>query len=157
MTGVADILLDLPFLPTRRRIAELGLEYIVVRHGEEADVDFTGLSAANTIDRRLHIVVDAPFRHAAEDPERVPVGIEQHLMGLQRIGAQEKGPTVRQLDMGDLKLRALTADNREVLAPVELERFTSTKGQRNERPSTRRCCSRCRSARHSRAKAATRL
>ena len=31
-----------------------------------------------------------------------------------------------------------TADDREVLAPVELERFTSTKGQRNERPSTRR-------------------
>ena len=40
--------------------------------------------------------------------------------------------------MADLELYALAADDREVLAPVELERFTSTKGQRNERPSTRR-------------------
>jgi hypothetical protein len=29
----------------------------------------------------------------------VPVGIEQHLVGLQRIGTQQKSPAVRQLDM----------------------------------------------------------
>ena len=66
------------------------------------------------------------------------MGIKQHLMGLQRIGAQEKGPTVRQLDMGDLKLRALSANNCEVLAPVELERFTGAESQRDEGASPRR-------------------
>ena len=59
-------------------------------------------------------------------------------MGLQGIGSQEKGAAVRQLDMGDLKLRALSADNCEVLAPVELERFAGAESQRDEGAAPRR-------------------
>ena len=33
----------------------------------------------------LHVVVYPASRHTAKDPERVPVGIEQHLMSLQRV------------------------------------------------------------------------
>ena len=33
MTGILDVLLDLPLLPTRRRIAEIGLEQEVADHG----------------------------------------------------------------------------------------------------------------------------
>lgn len=37
----------------------------------------------------------------------MPVGIEQHLVGLRRAGAQQEGPIVRQLDVGHLKLGAI--------------------------------------------------
>lgn len=57
------------------------------------------------------------------------MGIEQHLMGLQQIRPDQKGPAVRQLDVGDLQLRALTAQDGEILAPVELERLTRAKRQ----------------------------
>ena len=121
MSGVADVLLDLAFLPSRRRIAKLGLINVVVRHGEEADIDLSFFAAANTINSCAHIVVNPSRRHAAKDPECMPMGIEQHLMGLQRIGTQAKGPAMRQLDMGDLELHPLATDDRKVLAPVKLE------------------------------------
>jgi len=60
------------------------------------------------------------------------MGIEQHLMCLQGIGAQQVGAAVRQLDMCNLQLRALTAENREVLAPVELEGLPGAESQRNK-------------------------
>jgi hypothetical protein len=66
------------------------------------------------------------------------VGVEQHLMGLQKIGAQQEGPAVRQLDMGDLQLRALAAEHRIVLAPVELERLAGAESQRDEGSPARR-------------------
>ncbi len=53
MTGVPDVLLDLAFLPSRSRIAELGLVNIVVRHGEKAHVDLPFLATADPIHCRL--------------------------------------------------------------------------------------------------------
>ncbi len=82
---IPNVLLDLALLPTCRRIAELGLIDIVVRHREKAHVDLSLLAATYTIHRRLHVVVDTPSGDAAKDPEPVPMGIEQHLVGLQRI------------------------------------------------------------------------
>ncbi len=60
------------------------------------------------------------------------MGVEQHLVGLQRVGAQQKGPAVRQLELGDLQLGAFAADHGPVLAPVELEGFAGGEAQRNE-------------------------
>jgi hypothetical protein len=79
---IPNVLLDLPLLPPGGWIAELGLIDIVVRHREEAHVDLPLLSAANAIHRRLHVIVDAPTRDAAKDPECMPVPVKQHLMGL---------------------------------------------------------------------------
>ena len=45
-------------------------------------------------------VVNPPRRHTTEDPEAVPVGIEQHLMGLQRMRAQQEGPADRLSPLG---------------------------------------------------------
>ena len=72
-------------------------------------------------------VVDAAPRHAAEDAEAVPVGIEQHLVGLEQIGPDQEGPAVRQLHVRHLKLRALPAQQRVILAPVELEGLARSK------------------------------
>ena len=49
------------------------------------------------------------------------MGVEQHLMGLLRIGAQDEGAAAGELDVGDLQLGPFTADDRPVLRPVELE------------------------------------
>ena len=82
--------------------------------------------------------------------------VEQHLVGLQQVGPEQERPAVRELDVGDLQLRALAAQHRPVLAPVELEGLPgrNTSGTKVPRPAV--CCSRWRSAFHVRAKAATR-
>lgn len=90
MTGVADVLLDLTFLPPRRWIAKVWLEDIVIRYRQEADIDVPRLAAAHEINRRLHVVIVTALRHAAKEPERMPMGIEQHLMGLQGYARRRK-------------------------------------------------------------------
>src|SRR6478735_2711450 len=126
-SGILDVLLDLTFLPTCRWIAELGRKDIMVRHRQEADVDLPLLAPAYAIDRRLHVIVDATARYAAEHTEAVPMGIEQHLVRLQQVGPDQKSPTVRQLDMCDLQLRALAAYHGIIFTPIELECFAWAK------------------------------
>ena len=58
------------------------------------------------------------------------MGIEQHLVGLQWVGAQKTGPAVRQLDMRHLQLRALVAQNSKV--PNSLERASRTERHRRD-------------------------
>jgi hypothetical protein len=60
------------------------------------------------------------------------VGIEQHLVRLQQIRPDQKGPAVRQLDVGDLQLGALTTQNGKILAPVKLECLARAKRQWHE-------------------------
>ena len=61
------------------------------------------------------------------------VRVEQHLVRLQRIGAQKERPAVAQLELRHLELDALAGNHRPVLAPVELERLTRSKRQRHKR------------------------
>ena len=110
----------------------------MVRHGEEPDVDLAFLAATDAIDRGAHVVIDAAPRHAAENAKPMPVSIEQHLVGLEQIGAEQEGTAMRQLDMGDLQLGALSAEDRIILAPVELERLACAKGQGDEGAAPRR-------------------
>ena len=60
------------------------------------------------------------------------VGIEQHLMRLQGIGAQVERSAVAELEVGYLQLGAHAGENSPVLAPVELEGLARAKGQGNE-------------------------
>ena len=101
-------------------------------HRREARVDLALLSAADLVDGRSHIVVNAPPRHAAQDAEGVVMGVEQHLMGLLRIGPENEGAAVGELEVSDLQFGPLSADDRPVFRPVELERFARQKRQRNE-------------------------
>ena len=133
-----DVLLDLAFLPSRCRIAELWFKHIVVRHCQKAHVDLSFLTATDTVNCGAHIVVDAAPRNAAKDAEPVPVGIEQHLMRLQQIGSDQESPAVRQLDVGDLQLGAFAAQNGKILAPVELECFAWAERQWHEGAAPRR-------------------
>ena len=91
MARVPDVLLDPPLLPPGGWIAELRLEQEVADHGREARVDLALLSAPDLVDGGSHIVVDAPPRHAAEHAEGVIMRVEQHLVGLLRIGPENEG------------------------------------------------------------------
>lgn len=64
-------------------------------------------------------------------PRRRGGGIEQHLVGLRQIGAQEEGSAVAELELRHLKLGALAGDSRPALAPVELKRLALGKAQRD--------------------------
>src|SRR5580658_9726659 len=74
MAGVLDVLLDLPFLPTGGRIAELRFEQEVADHGREAGVDLALLAPADLIDCSAHVVIDASPRNAAQHAEGVVMG-----------------------------------------------------------------------------------
>ena len=94
---ILDVLLDLSLLPTGSRVAELWLEQVMAGHGREPGVDLPRLASANAIDCGLHVVEDPALRHAAQHPERLGQGIEQHLVGLEQIGPHDERPAVRQL------------------------------------------------------------
>lgn len=102
VTGVLYVLLDLPLLPAGRRVAELGIEQVVAHHGSEADVDVTLLAASHLVYCGPHVVVDATGGHATECSEGMVVRVEQHLVCLERVGTQEEGSAMTQLEVGDL-------------------------------------------------------
>ena len=131
MTGIAYVLLHLALLPAGGGVAEVGLEQKVAGHGAETRIDLALLAPADLIHRGLHVVVNPAPGHAAQRRQAVVVGIEQHLVGLQRIAAQHEGPAVAQLEMGHLQLHLAPAHTHPVFAPVELERFAWREHQRD--------------------------
>jgi hypothetical protein len=104
MAGVLDVLLDLPLLPARRRIAELRFEQEVTDHRREARVHPSLLPAPDPVYGRSHVVVDAAPGNAAQDAEGVIMGVEQHLVRLLQIGAEKESPALAELEVGDLEL-----------------------------------------------------
>ena len=94
MAGILNVLLDLAFLPTSRRVTKLGLKDIMAGQRQESSIDLPLFAPANAINRCAHVIVDAAPRHAPKHPEPMHMGIKQHLVGLQRIGAQQKRPAM---------------------------------------------------------------
>src|SRR6185437_2027929 len=98
----------------------------------ETRVDLALLAAPDLVDGRWHIGEDPTPRRAAEHAEGVIVGVEQHLVGLLRIGAENERAAVAELEVGDLQFGPLARDDRPVLRPVELERSAGQERQRNK-------------------------
>lgn len=132
MPGILNVLLDLAFLPARCRVAEFGLEQTVARYGQEAGTDLPFAAWADPVHGGAHVVVDAAPRHATQHAKAVVVGVEQHLVRLQEVGPHRERPTVAELEVGDLQLGALAADDGVLLAPVELKRLARREGQWHE-------------------------
>jgi hypothetical protein len=138
MVCIAHILLNLPLLPARRRIAELRIEDIMTGHRREPRIHIAPLADSDLVDGGLHIVVDTPTGYAFEDAEVMLMCIEQHLMRLQQIGPHQKGAAVQQLDMCHLQLDPFATDISPIFAPVEQERLAWCEHQRHESSTIRR-------------------
>jgi hypothetical protein len=132
MPRILDVLLDLPLLPSRSWITEFGFEQVMTGHGRKTNIDAAFLATANLVHGGAHIIVYTSPRHSTENPKGVVMRIEQHLVGLQQIGADDEGAAVAKLDVRHLQFDTNAADNREILAPVELESFTGCKRQGHE-------------------------
>ena len=102
-------------------------------HRREPGVDLSRLADTDPVDCGLHVVEDPALGNAAKHTERLGQRVEQHLVGLQRISPHDERLAVRELGVRGLQLDSLTAKHRPVLAPVELEGFTSPEHQRHER------------------------
>ncbi len=105
-------------------------------HGQEPGIDVPFFTAPDPVDGGAHVVVDATLGNAAEYPEGMGMGIKQHLVGLQQIGAHDEGSAVAELGMGHLQLGAFAADDGPVFGPVELESLARGKTQGHEGPTT---------------------
>jgi hypothetical protein len=66
------------------------------------------------------------------------MGVEQHLVGLLPIGAENEGAAVGELDVSDLQLGPLAPDDRPIFRLVELERLAGQERQRHERATAAR-------------------
>ena len=64
------------------------------------------------------------------------VGVEQHLVRLLRIDAENEGAAVAGLEVGDLELGSLAGDDRPILGSVALERFAGRVHQTHEDATT---------------------
>ena len=128
-----NILFDLAFLPARRRIAKLRVKKVMAGHRRKTGVDLTLLAYANPINSCAHVVVNPAPRNAAQNPERMIMGVKQHLMCLEKIGTQKKRAAVRELEVRHLQLHPLAADGRPIFTPIELECLAWLKNQRNKR------------------------
>jgi hypothetical protein len=103
------------------------------------------------------VVVDAAPWNAAEHTAGVIVGVEQHLVRLLRVGSQEEGAAIRELEMSDLQLGPFAGHDRPVLRPVELESLAGGERQGHENASAGGLLLQMPGGFKSRAKAATRL
>ena len=95
-------------------------------------VDLAVLAAPDFVDRSAHVVVDASPGNAAQHAEGVVMGVEQHLVGLLRVGPEEEGAAAGQFEVSDLQLGSLAGNDRPIFRPVELERLARQKRQRHE-------------------------
>ena len=129
----ADLVLDLPFLPTRRRCAGHRLDQIVATHLLEPAIVGALLAHEDRIYRRLHVVVDPSPAGASEEGEGAVVGVKHHLLALTGIGAHKQHPAVAEPHMRHLHRRGGAVDHNNLMAPVELVCFARIKDQRRER------------------------
>jgi hypothetical protein len=94
---IADLVLDLPFLPSRGRRAGHRLDQMMRAHLQKATIVSTRLADKDRLDRRLHVVVDAAPAHPAIELERLVVGVEHQLLGLTKVDPHKRHAAVRQL------------------------------------------------------------
>ncbi|GJE04694.1 hypothetical protein GMJLKIPL_6660 [Methylobacterium isbiliense] len=132
VAGGAHLVLDLPLLPARTRIAGGGLDEVVRAQLQEAAVEGAGASHEDGGDGRAHVVVDAAPAGTAEEAEGALVAVEDHLLGLARVGAQQEVAAMAEPDVGDLDLDSDAREPGALMAPVELVSLPWGEGERDE-------------------------
>ncbi|MCY1309420.1 hypothetical protein D9M70_595140 [compost metagenome] len=105
-------------------------------HHRKTGVDRAPFALVDLVDGGLHVVVDAPARHATQGREGTGMSIEKHLVALAGVSHQPERPAGTQLQVRYLHATINAANQQAFLAPVELERLAKCKAQRHEGPQT---------------------
>ena len=66
----------------------------MARHRSKARVHLSDFAPANAINRRPHIVKNTPLGNTAQHSERFRQRVEEHLVGLERVGPNNERPAV---------------------------------------------------------------
>jgi hypothetical protein len=107
------------------------IDQIMPAHLLEAAVIGAVAAHEDRVYRGLHVVIDAARTAAAEEGESLIVRVEDHLLALPRIGANEDHPAVTKPDMGDLNRGRDPVDQDDLVAPIELVSLSRIKAQRH--------------------------
>lgn len=78
MARIADVLLNLAFLPRSSWIAKLRLKDVVAGHRQKARIYIARLASANPVHGCLHVIVDAVIGDTLKHAESMPMGVKQH-------------------------------------------------------------------------------
>src|ERR1700686_2567091 len=92
---IADLVLDLTLLPSRRGGAGHRFDQMVRAHLQKAQIISALLAYEDRFDGRLHVVVDAAPADPAIEPERLVVGVEHQFLGLPEVDAHKRHAAVR--------------------------------------------------------------
>ena len=137
-----DLVLDLTLLPPGGRRTRHRLDQVVRAQLQETPVEGSILAEEHRVHGGAHVVVDPAPAGPAEKGEGPGMGVEHHLLGLARIGAQVERATVAEPDVGDLDRHRHGADLHLLVRPVELVRVARREHQRHERGAAGARCSR---------------
>src|SRR5580698_11456458 len=90
VSQIADLVLDLAFLPTRSGSAGHRFDQMVRAHLQKAGIVPARLANEDRLDSRLHVVVDATPTDPAVKLERLVMGVEHQLLGLAKIDPNKR-------------------------------------------------------------------
>jgi hypothetical protein len=127
----ADLVLDLALLPARGRRARDRLDKMVRAHLAEAAIVLPILADEDRLHRSFHVVVDAAPAGAPEEGKRPLMGVENHLLGLARIGAHQHHAAMAEANVRDLHGRRHPVHHDDLVAPIELVGLARRKRQRH--------------------------
>src|SRR5271170_534383 len=120
---IADLVLDLAFLPTRSGSAGHRFDQMVRAHLQKAAIVPARLADEDRLDRGLHVVVDAAPADPAVELKRLVMGVEHQFLGLAKIYSDERHTAVRQLHVRRLDRQRESLERDRLVAPVELVGF----------------------------------
>src|SRR3712207_1062402 len=119
----AHLVLDLPLLPGGVGRAGRRLDEVVRAQLQEAAVEAALPAGEDRVHGRAHVVVDAAPAGAAEEAEGVLVRVEDHLLGLARVGADQEQAAVAEADVGDLDLAVRAGRSEEHTSELQSRQY----------------------------------
>jgi hypothetical protein len=113
----SDLVLDLPFFPASGRRASHRLDEIVAAHLRKPAIEEPILADEDRLNGRFHIIVNAALAGAFEKGEGVVMRVEDHLLGLARIGAHKRHAAVAEPHVGNFHRHRRAVEHDDLMAP----------------------------------------
>jgi hypothetical protein len=123
----SDLVFDLPFLPASGRRAGHRLDEIMAAHLRKTAIEEPVLADEDRLNGRFHIIVNATTAGAFEKGEGVVMRVEDHLLGLARIGTHKRHAAVAEPHVRDFYGHCRAIEHDDLMTPIELVGFARSK------------------------------